>query len=469
VLSEGGVLGSGALLFLVGMALRVWWRGWRNAESLLAVAPARPEVYPGGRLLLLACGAAGMGIAVHGLVEVPIINVITMYIALLAVALAPGGGWQLREYPAAPQTTTATSPVGRLWRGILRVHPLHSVLMVAAVLAWGGGISIFWQRSINDALQNQARAALQQGDAARAVNLYDQSIAAYPWEPAAYYERATALAWLAREQPARLPEALEAQATAVTHAPSHGIVAPVNQGALLLAMGAEAQATEVLRAAIETTTPRWAVPRMLLAQIAEHTGDDDTARTRWRQALEREPELADSAACLHSAICGSVPLPETEQAALVAARALSQEADPAALRQIEQLASAWRSVDIWAVGVLAAERANDPQARARFLAAAQAEAENVARDVTPLLAAVLLRDARARGNTEAVRTLANTWVAARDMRLVPQLTRHLITPTDLALAQELVAAARFLDDPTLLAKAQHRMAFFEDALTRPLP
>jgi hypothetical protein len=300
--------------------------------------------------------------------------------------------------------------------------------------------------------------------AAQAVDLYTRSIEAYPWVPAAYYERATALAWLAREQPALLPNALNAQATAVANAPAHGIVAPVNEAALLLAMDDAEQATTRLRTAITTTTPRWAAPRILLAQIAERTGDTETAHTRWKQALNREPELAASAACLRSEVCPTVPLPQKEYAALEEARMLLEQPDAAALREIERLASAWRSVDIWAVGVMAAERANDPQTRARFLAAARAESENVAKEVTPLLATVLLRDALARNDQDTVRELTQTWLAASDLRFVPQLTRHLVTPTDLALAQALVEAARFLDDTALLEQAQHRLAFVEAAL-----
>jgi O-antigen ligase/Tfp pilus assembly protein PilF len=465
VLSEWGALGGGALLLLVGMTLRLWWRGWHTAAPLLPDAATAPAPSPEGRLLLLACGAAATGFAAHGLVEVPVISITTIYMVLLAVAVSPGGAWLLREYPAAAEATAApTSPTGSLWRRIRRVHPVHTLIVVIAILAWGSGSAIVLARSANDARLDAARTALQQGNAAQAVDLYTRSIEAYPWVPAAYYERATALAWLAREQPALLPNALNAQATAVANAPAHGIVAPVNEAALLLAMDDAEQATTRLRTAITTTTPRWAAPRILLAQIAERTGDTETAHTRWKQALNREPELAASAACLRSEVCPTVPLPQKEYAALEEARMLLEQPDAAALREIERLASAWRSVDIWAVGVMAAERANDPQTRARFLAAARAESENVAKEVTPLLATVLLRDALARNDQDTVRELTQTWLAASDLRFVPQLTRHLVTPTDLALAQALVEAARFLDDTALLEQAQHRLAFVEAAL-----
>jgi hypothetical protein len=115
---------------------------------------------------------------------------------------------------------------------------------------------------------------------------------------------------------------------------------------------------------------------------------------------------------------------------------------------------------------MAAERANAPQTRARFLAAARAESENVTKEVTPLLAAVLLRDALARNDRDAVRELTQTWLAASDLRFVPQLTRHLVTPTDLELARALVEAARFLDDAALLEQAQHRLMFVEAALPK---
>jgi tetratricopeptide (TPR) repeat protein len=470
VLSEWGALGGVSLLLLIGMTLRLWWRGWHTAAPLLPDAATAPAPSPEGRLLLLACGAAGTGLAVHGLVEVPVVSITILYMALLAVALASGGGWHLRSYPAAAEESASpSSPIGSLWRGIRRVHPLHTLIVLIAILAWGSGGTIVLARSANEARLDTARTALQRGNAAQAVDRYTRSIEAYPWVPAAYYERATALAWLAREQPALLPDALAAQATAVAYAPAHRIVAPVNEAALLLEMGDAERAAERLHTAIETTTPRWAVPRMLRAQIDEQAGDTEAARTHWRWVLRREPELAASAACLRSAICPTVPLPQKEYAALEEARALLQQPDATALREIERLASAWRSVDIWAVGVMAAERANDPQARARFLAAARAESENVTKEVTPLLAVVLLRDALARNDQDAVRELTQTWLAASDMRFVPQLTRHLVTPTDLALAQALVDAARFLDDAALLEQAQHRLAFVEAALPEAAP
>jgi O-antigen ligase/tetratricopeptide (TPR) repeat protein len=464
VLSEWGALGGGALLLLVGTTLRLWWRGWHTAAPLLPEAAPAPTPPLDGRLLLLACGAAATGFAVHGLVEVPVVSITIIYISLLAVAITSGGAWLLRDYPAAAGETAApSSPTGSLWRGIRHVHPLHTLIVVVAILAWGSGSAIVLARSANDARLDAARTALQQGNAAQAVDRYTRSIEAYPWMPAAYYERATALAWLAREQPALLPNALAAQETAVAHAPAHGIVAPVNEAALLLAMAEAERAAERLRTPIEMA-PRWAVPRMLLAQIGEQAGDTEAARTHWRWVLNREPELAASAACLRSEICPTMSLPQKEYAALEEARMLLEQPDAAALREIERLASAWRSVDIWSVGVMAAERANDPQTRARFLAAARAESENVTKEVTPLLATVLLRDALARNDREAVRELTQTWLAASDLRFVPQLTRHLVTPTDLELAQALIEAARFLDDAALLEQAQHRLAFVEDAL-----
>jgi tetratricopeptide (TPR) repeat protein len=465
VLSEWGALGGGALVFLVGTALRFWWRGWRNAPPLLPREPATTSVLPDGRVLLLACGAAGTGLAVHGLVEVPVINTITMYMALLAVALAPGGAWLLHTYPGAVAAPAATTQPSMLWRRVRGVHPLHTLIVVAAVAAWGSGSGVVLLREANAAQLDSARTALSRGDAAQALHSYNDSIATYPWVPEAYYERATALAWLAREQPDLLPAALEAQDIAVEQSPAHALVAPVNQAALLLEMGDAAQATALLTTAIETIAPRWMVPRLLLAQIAENAGDTETARTRWQQVLQREPALAASAACVQSAICPTLPLPQDEYTALVAAQTLGQNPDAAALRDIEQLASAWRSVDIWVVGALAAERAGDPQARARFLAAANTEAENTTKSVTPRLATVLLRDALAAEDHATVRALAQTWIGEVDLRHVPQLTQRLVTPADVELARVLVEAARFLNDAALLEQAEHRLAFAEDALS----
>jgi O-antigen ligase len=166
VLSEWGALGGGALLLLVGMTLRLWWRGWHTAAPLLPDAATAPAPSPEGRLLLLACGAAATGFAAHGLVEVPVISITTIYMVLLAVAVSPGGAWLLREYPAAAEATAApTSPTGSLWRRIRRVHPVHTLIVVIAILAWGSGSAIVLARSANDARLDAARTALQQGRA----------------------------------------------------------------------------------------------------------------------------------------------------------------------------------------------------------------------------------------------------------------------------------------------------------------
>lgn len=466
VLSEGGLLGVGALLVLGGVALRVWWRGWLAVPPLLPeTQPAPPDAPAGDRTLLLACAAAGVGLAAHGLVEVPVINTTMMYMALLTVALAPGGGWRLLERPA-PASASAPPPNQRAawWRRLIGVHPLHIALVLAALLAWSSGFLIVWLRSANEELQATARAALQQGDAAEALVLFDESLDRYPWDRDAYPERAMVLAWLALDDPDLLPDAVAAQATAAQANPAHLRFVPVNQAALLMQMGDLEQAEALLREAIEADVTRWPVPRVLLAHLLEQTGRTDAAVPYWRQALDREPAVRERAACLRSTVCPTLPIDDSEYLAVVTARQLAQQPDAAALAEIERLASAWRSVDIWAIGAQAAQRADAPEAAQRFLQGALDEAQNVAKEPTEQLAIALLRDALAREDEADLRVLISAWLDLPDSNLVPQVTRLLITPTDAELARALLAAATYLDDPVLIQQAHIRLAMAQAAL-----
>jgi tetratricopeptide (TPR) repeat protein len=461
VLSESGLLGVGMLLVLGGVTLWIWWRGWQAVPPLLpGEPPASADAPVGDRALLLACGAAGVGLAVHGLVEVPVINTMMLYMALVTAALAAGSGWQVAARPAASSAHSTATPR----RGLLAVHPLHTVLVLAALLAWGSGFLIVWLRSANEDLQTAARAALQQGDAAEALVLYDDSLERYPWDRDAYPERATVLAWLALDNPDLLPDAIDAQATAARINPAHRRFVPINQAALLMQMGDTDQAETLLREAIDADVTRWPVPRVLLAHLLEQTGRTDAAVPYWQQALDREPAAREYAACLHSTVCSTLPIDDNEYLAVVTARHLAQQPDAAALSEIERLASAWRSVDIWAIGARAAQQADAPDAAQRFLQGALDEAQNVAKEPTEQLAIALLYDALAREDEAALRGLIATWLDLPEPHLVPQVTYLLVTPTDAELARTLLTAADYLEDPVFMQQARIRLAMIQAAL-----
>jgi hypothetical protein len=452
VLSEMGAVGVAALAWLALTALWVGWRGWQAAPPLLPV-PGKTSATMTDRPLLLACLAALAGLLAQGLVEVPHTFSVGMVLYLLAAALVPGG-WRL----TARQAGAAAFP----WRLVTAPPALHVALVGCAVLAWGSAGWILLHRNAQEALEAQARAAIHLGQPARALALYEQSIAQAPWNSSAYSGRAVALAALAQEEPQRLPNALAAQELAARHDPANPATT-LNQAALLAAMGQRDTAEAELRGFLETRSSSWAAPYVLLALLHEQDGADTEARNAWEQALRRDPALSESAACLQSTICPTMPH-RREYAALAQARQLATQPDAAALREIERLARSWRSVDIWAVGALAAERAGDPRAAERLLQGALDESQNVAKEPTMQLAIVLLRDALARDDEAALRDLIDAWMYAPDEQVVPQIEQLLVTTTEAELAQTLAEAAAALDDPARQAAAARYVAFVQAAL-----
>jgi tetratricopeptide (TPR) repeat protein/O-antigen ligase len=453
VLSEMGAVGAAALAWLALTALWIGWHGWRAAAPLLP-APDTAAAAPVDRPLLLACLAALAGLLAQGLVEVPHTFSVGMVLYLLAAALVPGGGWRL----TSRQASTAAWP-GRL---VTAPPALHVVLVGCAVLAWGSAGAMLLHRNAQEALEAQARVAIHLGQPARALALYEQGIAQAPWNSSAYSGRAVALAALAQHDPQRLPAALAAQELAARHDPANPATT-LNQVALLAAMGQRDAAEAELRAFLETHRSSWAAPYVLLARLHEQANADEAARDAWRIAFRREPVLSESAACLRSRICLTMPY-HRRYAALAQARQLAIEPDAAALREIERLARSWRNVDIWAVGALAAERAGDTRAAERLLQGALDESQNVAKEPTMQLAIVLLRDALARNDEAALRTLIDAWMYAPDEQMVPQIERLLVTTTEAELAQTLAEAAAALDDPARKKAAARYVLFVRAAL-----
>ncbi|NJK79820.1 MAG: hypothetical protein HC914_07955, partial [Chloroflexaceae bacterium] len=232
LLSESGIFGVLALVSLGGTTLWLAWRGWRTAAPLLAVDAAGHTTTPAdGRLLLLAGGASILGVCVHGMVEVPTLDLLGIALYTGAAALAVGGAWH-----AVARADTAATHQATLWRRLRRMHPLHIAIVLLALLAWGSAISIGIQRSAYETSSTAARAAAERGELQQALDRYEQTIRRYPWGQAAYSERATTLAWLALDNPELLPPALAAQETAQQADPTNRST-PVNRAALLLAMG----------------------------------------------------------------------------------------------------------------------------------------------------------------------------------------------------------------------------------------
>ncbi len=448
LLSESGIVGVLAVGGLALTALWVGWRGWRTAAPLLQrTADNRLETPPDGRIVILAGTAVLLAVLVQGLVEVPTIDIVGLALIAVAASLGAAGAWQ-----SQPRSRLHPQSLN-WWQRVQQVHPLQLAIALAAVLAWGMAIGIFLLRSDYEQQLSQARLQVQQGDLEAARATYARMLARYPWGSAAASEYATTLAWLAQEDAALLPAALAAQERARTADPTNRNT-PVNQAALLLTAGRNAEATALLDAYVADDR-QWAAPHVLLAQIHAQQGDVAAVTAAWQRALALQPDLAESRACLASTICTALPLPSSEYAALVQARmVLAQPTITTdAVTAIEQQAIRWNSIDLWAVAAQAATRAGMPLEQERALQAAQDLAQSQGQLPTRQLALVLLADAQARDDTATLRQLVEQWIVLPDMTLVPQLTQPLTSRTEQQLAAALVQAAAQLEDADLLARA----------------
>ncbi|NJL06481.1 MAG: hypothetical protein HC911_16570 [Chloroflexaceae bacterium] len=452
ILSEAGLLGIAALLALAGAAGMIWWRGWRTAEPLIRRDPAGTLHTPSdGRIVILAGAAVLVAVLAQGSVEVPTIDLIGIALIGATASLGAAGAWHSQPRGRLHR------PTRPLWQRARAVHPLHLVIGVVAVLAWASAIGIFVQRTRYEQLLSQARQAAQLGDIAAATAIYRTALDRYAWGGAAASEYATALAWLAHADTtnlAALDAAIHAQGVAQQRDPTNRAT-PVNTAALHMAAGQPELAQAILTDFVATDR-RWAAPQILLAQLAEDHGDAAQAEQHWRRAIALEPYIAASRACQASSLCAGLPLPTSEYAALVHARAtLAQpQITPDAVAQMMADAQRWNSIDLWAVAALAAERANLPQARARALQAAQDLAETQSRQPTQQLALVQLQDAMQRNDEQAMRRLLEQWLLPPDMTLVPQLTQQIVRSTEQELAATLAQAAAQLGDAELQARAQ---------------
>lgn len=472
-LSEQGVAGALALLALAALAAYAWRRCWRaHSASRSATIPTNGQTsaphasaplagdawYGEERLLMLACGASGISIFVHGLVDTPSPLLAGLALIVLAASLAPARVWAWAPAQrAAENRGVATGRLSlvlfALRSSIARMHPLHLALVLAALFAWGGYMFVSRQSARWDALRAAGSAALRQGDTARARALYEQAINLDPQRGAAYSERTAALAQRALDDPRTLSDALAAADVAIRRDPVNHI-APLNRAMLLAQAGRAAQAEAELQAFAAEVRPPWSLPYLLLAHLREQAGDQAAAETYWQRALVLQPDLAESAACLQSAVCPQLPLPASSYTALAEARRLAEQPNAAALAAIWRLADTWDSVDIWAVGALAAARSGDTLAQRRFLTAASDQAKQVTSSTTQQLAIVLLHEAAARDDRAELAALLHRWSAPPARLAVPQIARLLATRTDLALARATVEAATQLGDTALLAQAQ---------------
>ncbi|NJN66967.1 MAG: hypothetical protein HC884_09790 [Chloroflexaceae bacterium] len=137
-LCELGLVGTVAFLALALMAGRVGWHGWH------AMAPHSHE-----RLWLLASGAVVVGMAVNGLVDVPPPQNGALIFSTIVAGLAYGGCWHL-TVPPLPSPPTATLTLRSFLafrpRDLLKVHPLHLLLVATTFIAWGVATLVFLQR-----------------------------------------------------------------------------------------------------------------------------------------------------------------------------------------------------------------------------------------------------------------------------------------------------------------------------------
>ena len=143
-LSELGVLGGGVFVVPLVWGALLWWRGWRATRAL-------SEEW----LTMLACAAIGVGMAVHGIFDVPAVQNGSLGLYALVVGLGVAGCWQLAEVPPAGggagrvfNQQNPTRPATRqtvFWSSLRWPHPLHMTLVVATLLAWAIATLVFLQ------------------------------------------------------------------------------------------------------------------------------------------------------------------------------------------------------------------------------------------------------------------------------------------------------------------------------------
>ncbi len=437
VLSELGLIGVFALVSLALTATWLWVVGLRRVAM-------QSDTW----LWMLACGAVGVGIAVHGLVDIPSRSVGKMPLSIFPLALAGAGCW---TWSVAKFTTTRTgsssiekgvhtdtqsSGVKRWFANVQVPHPLHIAIVVVAVAAWG---------------------------MATYIQLKKPSLYVAPQDPVVEaVEHAMDLGQQAYENPELLPEALVAQEHILSHIPQD-YIASVNYAALLAELGHITEAVQALESLLETDNVRIAEPYVMLARLHEQMGHTQDAHLYWQQALERNAMLAESVACLQSDICDDMPLPDPWSSALAAqvvARHYLDNPNEQALDEVSQIALAWNNVNIWAVNALLAQRVGDEHMQKRALFAAVDIQKN--RRPTKQMAIALLYDAMDRNDTATLRELVQQQgkLALRE-EFVPQVGHLLVTTVDVELAQVTLKAAMILENDTLIRQARTYMGRVE--------
>lgn len=430
VLSELGLLGACTLASLALSAMWLWVVGLRRVAM-------QSDVW----LWMLACGAVGVGIAVHGLVDIPSRSVGKIPLSIFPLALVGAGCWKWSVAKSATthtgnssiekgvHTDTQSSGITRWFAHAQLPHPLHMAIVVAAIAAWG---------------------------MATFIQLKKPSLYVAPKDPVVEtVEYAMDMAQQAYHNPALLPEALAAQEAVLAHIPQdHAAI--VNHATLLVEMGHLAEAVQELELLLETDDVRIAEPYVLLARLHEQMGHAQDAQLYWKQALERNAMLAESVVCLQSSICPDIPLPDpwsSPSAAQVVAWHYLDNPNEQALQQVSHLALAWNHVDIWAVHALLARRVGDEHMQKRALFAIVDMQRN--RSPTKHMAIALLYDAMDRHDEAALRKLVQQQgrlVLREDV--VPQLGYLLVTNVDLVLAQVSLDAAMELENDTLIRQAR---------------
>jgi O-antigen ligase len=426
VLSEFGLFGIIALGISILAMLMIGWRAWRQQAS------GSPE-----RLLLVAVASSALGLLVHGLVEVPVPQISGMLLYLIATGLTLGGAWQLK-----PAKTLS-------WRGFQMPY-LYLLLPSLALAALALSSFVSWQESRTNALVSQANQRLSVGDPRSALELFESAYRIDPDASSALSGLAVALATMAEQD----PELIDAAIEALTLADQQNIAdfyALPNRAALLLAAGRDQEAAKLLKDLIAQDHSNWGLPYLLLAQ--QPNLSEAERQSYWQEALDRQASLALTSACRSDRICSRLALPESVDADL---KSIVEQANLKPSEQIKALeasAQKWLSVDLWASAALIAQYSSDDHAEQRALRAAQDQARMVGYRQTRLLGLALLRNALARDDHNAMRSLAYRWGKV-DNTIVPQLARLLAEPIDLALIQAAGEAAERLDDAILLEQVQ---------------
>ncbi len=260
VAAEMGLPGLLALVWLLGVLARSWWRRWRT------LVPGRPEWWRH-----LGIGAALAGLAAQFLVDTFVEPAVLLPAAFLVA--------QVLE-PVSPENRAGARPRRRLWMGALAI-----LTLAGAGLAWDMGGYVRFAQGLAWTRRNEVARALSAVEQARQ---HDPGMGLYSCHAGYLYGLQAAGKW-----EGALGTALERYRECLDPLPVPGWLDSLNRSALLWQAGKGAEARTLIRQTTAQTPLEW-LPWFNRGLWAEQSGDQQEAVMAYGWVLALDPELAGS-------------------------------------------------------------------------------------------------------------------------------------------------------------------------------